>query len=70
MTPASRPKAYSYVRFSTPEQAKGDSLRRQVELAQAYPSSHSQLYSVVLNSGSALFWSGRGPGNPCSFVMT
>lgn len=27
------PKAYSYIRFSTPEQAKGDSLRRQVSQA-------------------------------------
>lgn len=29
-------KAYSYVRFSTPEQAKGDSLRRQVEAARRW----------------------------------
>jgi DNA invertase Pin-like site-specific DNA recombinase len=28
--------AYSYVRFSTPDQAKGDSLRRQTELAAAF----------------------------------
>src|SRR5262249_12827132 len=28
--------AYSYVRFSTPEQAQGDSLRRQTELAEDY----------------------------------
>jgi DNA invertase Pin-like site-specific DNA recombinase len=28
--------AYSYIRFSTPEQAKGDSLRRQVKLAEDY----------------------------------
>ena len=31
-----RPKAYSYVRFSTPEQAQGDSYRRQTEQASAY----------------------------------
>jgi hypothetical protein len=30
------PIAHSYIRFSTPEQAKGDSLRRQTELAEAY----------------------------------
>jgi DNA invertase Pin-like site-specific DNA recombinase len=30
------PKAYSYIRFSTPEQARGDSLRRQVALAEAW----------------------------------
>ncbi|CAJ0877747.1 hypothetical protein AMST5_02906 [freshwater sediment metagenome] len=29
-------KAYSYIRFSTPEQARGDSLRRQLEKARAY----------------------------------
>lgn len=33
---AARPKAYSYLRFSTPEQAKGDSLRRQADAATAY----------------------------------
>lgn len=31
-----RPKVFSYVRFSTPEQALGDSRRRQVEAAQAW----------------------------------
>lgn len=40
MTTARRPKAYSYVRFSTPEQAKGDSLRRQTELARDYAAKH------------------------------
>ncbi|MBW5435665.1 recombinase family protein [Bradyrhizobium canariense] len=30
------PKAYSYVRFSTPEQAKGHSLQRQTDAAQAW----------------------------------
>jgi DNA invertase Pin-like site-specific DNA recombinase len=30
------PTAYSYVRFSTPEQSKGDSLRRQQALSEAY----------------------------------
>jgi DNA invertase Pin-like site-specific DNA recombinase len=30
------PKAYSYLRFSTPEQAQGDSFRRQTSLAQEY----------------------------------
>src|ERR1700758_3473375 len=29
-------RAYSYIRFSSPEQAKGDSLRRQTEAAEAY----------------------------------
>ena len=31
-----RAKAFSYLRFSTPEQIKGDSFRRQTEAAQAY----------------------------------
>ena len=30
------PKAYSYIRFSTPEQEKGDSLRRQEKRAEEY----------------------------------
>ena len=34
------PTAYSYVRFSTPEQIKGDSIRRQVELSQKYAESN------------------------------
>ncbi|WP_431284201.1 recombinase family protein [Humitalea sp. 24SJ18S-53] len=34
------PKAYSYLRFSTPEQAKGDSLRRQTALAEQYAEKH------------------------------
>jgi len=34
------PTAYSYVRFSTPEQLKGDSLRRQLELSEKYAAEH------------------------------
>jgi len=33
---ASRPKAYSYLRFSTPEQMLGDSVRRQWSAAKTY----------------------------------
>jgi len=36
-----QPKAYSYIRFSTPEQIKGDSLRRQTELSAKYALEHS-----------------------------
>lgn len=36
----SRPKAYSYIRFSTPEQERGDSLRRQTEAAIKYAALH------------------------------
>src|SRR5919106_809754 len=35
-----KPAAYSYIRFSTPEQAKGDSLRRQTEAAKAWCARH------------------------------
>ncbi|HEY8159895.1 MAG TPA: recombinase family protein [Methylobacter sp.] len=35
------PTAYSYVRFSTPEQIKGDSIRRQVELSSNYAEDHN-----------------------------
>lgn len=35
-----KPKAYSYLRFSTPEQMQGDSFRRQTELAQQYAMQH------------------------------
>ena len=35
-----RPQAYSYIRFSSPEQAKGDSRRRQVEASRAYAEEH------------------------------
>ncbi len=34
------PKAYSYLRFSTPEQMKGDSFRRQTDAAQKYAHEH------------------------------
>jgi DNA invertase Pin-like site-specific DNA recombinase len=37
---SSRPKAYSYLRFSTPQQALGDSLRRQTEMAERYAAEH------------------------------
>lgn len=36
----SKPKAYSYLRFSTPEQLKGDSLRRQSEMAIRFAQQH------------------------------
>jgi DNA invertase Pin-like site-specific DNA recombinase len=36
----SRPKAFSYLRFSTPEQSKGDSFRRQTSMAQDYARRH------------------------------
>lgn len=38
--PSDRPKAYSYLRFSTPEQMKGDSYRRQTEAAERFAAQH------------------------------
>ena len=39
-TLTNRPKAYSYLRFSTPSQLEGDSLRRQTEAARDYAEHH------------------------------
>lgn len=41
--------AYSYIRFSTPEQMKGDSLRRQTELSEAYAKKHNLVLDKKLN---------------------
>lgn len=38
--PSQKPKAYSYLRFSTPEQFKGDSFRRQHSMAVEYAARH------------------------------
>lgn len=40
-TKSPRPRAYSYVRFSTPEQSAGDSLRRQTDKAVKYAAQHN-----------------------------
>jgi DNA invertase Pin-like site-specific DNA recombinase len=39
--PARRRRAYSYSRFSTAEQSKGDSFNRQIKMAQAYARKHN-----------------------------
>lgn len=44
----SAPKAYSYLRFSTPDQMKGDSLRRQTHLAEEW----SRKHEIPLHEGS------------------
>ena len=44
-----RPKAYSYVRWSTPQQAKGDSLHRQLEKARAYAKERDYDLDETLN---------------------
>ena len=43
------PKAYSYIRFSTPEQIKGDSLRRQTELSEQYAAKHNLQLDTTLS---------------------
>jgi DNA invertase Pin-like site-specific DNA recombinase len=42
-------KAYSYIRFSTPQQALGDSLRRQTEKAAKYAMEHGLTLDTELN---------------------
>ena len=42
-------KAYSYIRFSTPEQAQGDSKRRQTDLATDYVKRHGLTLDTELN---------------------
>jgi DNA invertase Pin-like site-specific DNA recombinase len=46
--PAAKPRAYSYVRFSTPEQRQGDSLRRQTEATQSWCERHNVSLDVKL----------------------
>lgn len=43
------PKAYSYIRFSTPDQRKGDSLRRQTELSEKFAQEHNLELDQTLN---------------------
>src|SRR4051812_945485 len=48
-TPPTTPKAYSYIRFSTPEQRKGDSLERQTDKASNYAAEHGLELDTELN---------------------
>ena len=41
--------AYSYIRFSTPDQLKGDSLRRQLEKSEIYASENNLTLDTTLN---------------------
>jgi DNA invertase Pin-like site-specific DNA recombinase len=43
------PKAYSYIRFSTPQQAKGDSHTRQTDKAARYAAEHGLVLDTALN---------------------
>ncbi|WP_320174100.1 recombinase family protein [Maridesulfovibrio sp.] len=44
-----KPKAYSYLRFSTPDQMKGDSFRRQTELSRKYAEENNLDLDDTLN---------------------
>ncbi len=44
-----KPKAFSYIRFSTPEQKIGDSTRRQIELAEEYAKHNGLELDTALN---------------------
>jgi len=46
---ANMARAYSYIRFSTPEQAAGDSLRRQTELSEIYAEKHKLVFDKSLD---------------------
>src|ERR1700733_6024998 len=46
--------AYSYVRFSTPEQSKGDSLRRQMEASRSYAKAHELTLDESLQPDSGI----------------
>ncbi len=46
--------AYSYVRFSTPEQSKGDSLRRQMEASRSYAKAHRLALDESLQPDSGI----------------
>ena len=51
-----KPRAYSYVRFSRPEQMRGDSLRRQLELSREYAAKHGlELDDALTDLGVSAF---------------
>lgn len=65
-------KAYSYVRFSTLEQSKGDSKRRQTELAEKYCAQHGLTLDteLILDEGvSAFRGANRREGSPMAAFL-
>jgi DNA invertase Pin-like site-specific DNA recombinase len=46
--PSAKPRAFSYTRWSTPEQSLGDSARRQIELAKRYAGKHGLVLDDTL----------------------
>src|SRR5262245_45267409 len=51
--PEAAPRAYSYVRFSTPQQAAGASLQRQTEKAAKFASEHGLVLDTELKMTDA-----------------
>jgi len=49
------PKCYSYIRFSTPEQQKGDSLRRQLRMSEDYAKEHGLELDDMRDLGLSAF---------------
>jgi len=52
-------KAYSYIRFSTPQQLKGDSLRRQLEASRAYAEEHDLILDDSLRDIGVSAYKGK-----------
>ncbi len=52
-------KAYSYIRFSTPEQLKGDSLRRQLESSRKYAAEHNLVLDESLRDMGVSAFKGK-----------
>jgi DNA invertase Pin-like site-specific DNA recombinase len=72
MTHSEQPRAYSYIRFSTPEQIKGDSLRRQIEKSNEYIEKNNLVLDTSLNlrdlGQSAFHGSHKTDGNLGKFL--
>lgn len=55
---AKKPIAYSYVRMSSKQQIKGDSLRRQLELSRKYAAEHDLVLDETLSDIGVSAWTG------------
>jgi DNA invertase Pin-like site-specific DNA recombinase len=62
--------AYSYVRFSTPEQLKGDSLRRQLELSREYALAHDLRLDETLSLRDLGVSAFRGKNRTCGALAS
>lgn len=58
MTTSTRPTAYSYVRMSSKQQLRGDSLRRQLELSEAYAKAHDLVLDRTVDDLGVSAWTG------------